>query len=202
MKSVTQTALFPSVALCLLPPLFALCLLLKCQTPPPSTPSWPPLFIHLSPSPPLCPSFCPSSLSSLCNLVLKNANSKQGWIDPDSRRIDGTLLQSGDHTERKKRREGWTFFFLQQLGRVWGWDDEERWRTREEWSWAYVALAVISSHAPSKLPTSWLDSTHWTFLPEAHMKRQDSNVMHCTANSLTMLPIFSPVTVLLQNYVH
>lgn len=190
MNSVTQTALFLCVYL----------LSFLSHSPPP----WPPLFIHLSPSPPLCPSFCRSSLSSLCNSVLKNASGRQSWIDPDSRRIDGTLLQSGDHTEREreKQREGGTLFPpLRQWGLGWGCDDEERWRTRG----AKLSLRRSSCHSSphcSKLPTSWLDVTCWTFLLEAHTERQDTNVMHCTANRLTMLPIFSLVAVLLQNDLH
>lgn len=66
---------------------------------------WPLSFSHLSPSP-LSVSSPLFTLSSLCNLVLKYASGMQGWRDPDSWRIDGTLLRCGDHRERERGRGG------------------------------------------------------------------------------------------------
>lgn len=60
-----------------------------------------------------------------------------------------------------------------------------------------LKLSCHSNPHCSTLPTSWLNVTSWTFPTEAHTERQTTNVMHCTANRLTVPPIFNAVTVLL-----
>lgn len=65
---------------------------------------------------------------SCVTFVLKNASRKQGWIDSDSRRIDGKLLQSGDHTEGTEA-DGERFGgVVLETDRVGFGDDEKEWK--------------------------------------------------------------------------
>lgn len=195
----TKSALLPHLSLLSFP-----CLSL-------SSPPWPAFLSHLSPSPPLYPFFFPFfTLSLLCNVVLKYASGRQGWAEPDSWRIDGTLLRSGDHTHRDRERdkevEGAKFCFVCfwcGCGDSWSGVGVEMMKNDgQDQSWASIALAVNPTPHCSKPPSSWLDVTSRTFLLAALTERQDTDGMYCAVNRLTKWPIFSAVTVLLQNYLH
>lgn len=75
------------------------------------------------PSPSLCPSPVASCVSlhyvTWCLRTAAAAADRQGWAVPDSLRIDGPPLQSGDHTESNTERERgkeWAFWWKLRWG--------------------------------------------------------------------------------------
>lgn len=165
-----------------------------------SPPPWPPFFSHLSPSPPLCPFFRPSSL------FLRYVT----WYFrmPAAGRAEKTLTAGGlmvlccglETIQREKEGEGSFFFLVVTVGV----GLELRWWRKMEGTKVELTSLQLSIQPTLQQTANQLAGCHIPDLPAGgtHTERQDTNVMHCTANGLTILLIFNPVTELLQNYRH
>lgn len=136
-------------------------------------PSWPPIFSHLSPYAPLCPLFCSIfSQSLLCNLVLKDASDRQGWTWQPEQRIDGMLLQSGDHTNTEKEGEGFFFLFPFSLVTVWVglWLRRRRKMENKRGPKLSLHLSSCQSGPHCSKPAGWM-SRPGPYCLEAHSER-------------------------------
>lgn len=113
--------------------------------------------------------FFVSSSRCLCYVIWCLRMPAAGRVKPDSWRIDGMLLQSGDHRNIAREEESFLlFFFPSSVVTVGGVGLGLRWQRKMENKrrpkFSLQHSSCQSSPHCSKLPTSWLDVTSWILL--------------------------------------